>query len=270
MPSSTTNIDPRNSSDMQTATGGVPIHARDYVTPWTGFHVGVGWIALFFAGLFFIAVTYGIGLIFILLYPLVAWSNRKKQEALMAGTAVQVGPDQFPEIHESVHRLSRQLQLAKPPSVFVYESNEQNAAAAKLRGKNMVLLTDDMVWGAETTGDPKVLEFVIAHELAHHRLGHTKFFRSKIASAYKKLSRMDEFSCDAVAAAAVADMNSSAKAITMLAVGPQLLPKVNLKALITQAQFVVDNKQSRKAESSMTHPMIVRRFARVIGMEMKC
>ncbi|MEM6777162.1 MAG: M48 family metalloprotease [Planctomycetota bacterium] len=247
-----------------------PIVPRDYVTPGTGLHTALGWVAAFVATVGLILVTYGVAILFFCFYPLIRLSQRRKEQALLNGSAIQVGPHQFPLVHDSGQRMANRLGMSSVPDIYIYESNVQNAGASKVRGKKTILLTDDMVHGIELIGEPGVLDFIMAHELAHHCLGHTGFLRSRISSVYKKLSRLDEFSCDAVAAAAVDNKTISGKALALLAVGPQLVSQLNFETLVHQAQAVASDKKSRAAESSLTHPMVLRRFARVIGIELKC
>lgn len=113
------------------------------------------------------------------------------------------------------------------------------------------------------SGDNQTLTFILGHEMAHHALGHTGLFRSGLARSFKKLSRLDEFSCDAIAHALVGDKQVSTRAIALLATGPQLYPFLNLGALLQQAQQVVTDKNSKKAERRLTHPLLLHRLSRL-------
>jgi Zn-dependent protease with chaperone function len=243
---------------------------KDYTAPGTGLHQTIGYliglIALALTGFVLIFATFGVGLLIALL---VHFSNQKKMKAKLHGSALQLGPNQFPDVYKMVQQTAAAMQMKTVPEVYIYEDNTQNAGAAKVRGKKILLLTDDMVYGAMTTKDARVLQFIIAHELAHHELGHSGLFRSYVSTAYKTLSRLDEFTCDGVAAAVVQNQAASAKALALLSVGPQLLPKVNIDGLIEQAKQVAANKQSKKSEAGLSHPLLLRRFARVMGVTMK-
>ena len=83
--------------------------------------------------------------------------------------------------------------------------------------------------------------------------------------AFKKLSRLDEFSCDAVANALVADPKISARAMALLTVGPQLMSYLNFDSLMQQAREVDSDKYSKKAERHLTHPLLLRRLSRFIS-----
>ena len=108
---------------------------------------------------------------------------------------------------------------------------------------------------------------LIGHELAHHALGHTGIIRGTMRQVYRPISRLDEFSCDAVANELVGDQNVSLNAITLLTVGPQLYPQVNQAALREQVEKVMKNKKTKKSESASTHPHILRRYGALLGMK---
>ncbi len=109
------------------------------------------------------------------------------------------------------------------------------------------MLIDDVVWGAAATKNPKILAFVIAHELAHHALGHMGFFRRRIAEMQKGLSRCDEFSCDAVAAQLLQDAAACKEGLCLLLVGPHLFSQVNTIELEKQSLEVRNDKYTKKA-----------------------
>lgn len=136
----------------------------------------------------------------------------------------------------------------------------QNGFAVKLGKRELVLLTDDVIWGALQSRDPHALGFVVGHELGHIALGHTGAFRSMLSTAFKPLSRADELSRDNVAAKLVGNVDIAVHGVTLLTVGPQLLAYLNDEALLTQAQQVCADRLSKKAEKKLTHPLLLRRI----------
>lgn len=91
----------------------------------------------------------------------------------MRGSAIQVGPQQFPEIHACVATFAERLKLPSTPEVYIVESNNLNASAIEMAGKQVVLLNDEVVEACLRQEDPRALAFIIGHELAHHALDHT-------------------------------------------------------------------------------------------------
>lgn len=246
------------------------IDPRKHVARQTGLHETIGWTLLVIGGpifiLFTIAMTYGIALVFWLAAALTYHRRLKLAYAQLRGSAVKVQSDQFPEIFEMVRRISKNLGLQEPPETFIVEDNLQNAFALKLGRRKFLILIDDVVWGALATGNVKALSFIIGHEVAHHALGHTGVLRSRIAAHWRPLSRLDEFSCDAVSHALFQDPTAARDALALLLIGPQLYQRLDRDALDRQAREVVSDKFSKKVEKKrrLTHPLLLRRYAAVI------
>ncbi len=240
------------------------VDPRQYVSKGTGLHVFLGWTLLIIGSLMAILVTSGIALIAWLILSIVQHFMVKRSIAALRGSALRVDHEQFPWLYQATQELADRLNLDHCPDIFISEANTQNAAAFKLGRKSTILLTDDLVYGMLHRGNEKALEFIVAHELAHHALGHTRYFRGTIRSFYTKLSRLDEFTCDAVAHALIDDLDASKDAMTVLLVGPQLFDRVNKDALERQARSVGDDKYAKKAERYMTHPLLLRRYQALV------
>ena len=181
----------------------------------------------------------------------------------LRGSALQVDEYQFPEIHRSALAMSERLGLSECPEIYIVEDNHQNAFAVKKGSKSYIVLIDDIVYGAMATGNSGALDFILGHELAHHALGHTSFFRAMIRSKYTPLCRLDELSCDGVAHALVGDKTAARDALALLLVGPQLFKSVNKEALDRQAREVIEDKYTKKVERNLSHPLLLRRYARL-------
>jgi Zn-dependent protease with chaperone function len=182
----------------------------------------------------------------------------------LRGEAIEVGPDQLPEVHQCAVRFAARLGMDVLPHIFILQNSTINAFAFKFRTRHIVGLHDSLVDACLRSGDRRALEFILGHEMAHHALGHTKLPRLFLPFFYRKLSRLDEFSCDSVANALVGDRDVCARAITMLVVGPQVLPHINLEQLKKQARAVAADRVSVDAESYQTHPLLLRRLSRMI------
>ena len=240
------------------------VDPKKYITKGTGFHAFLGWVLLIVGGLFAILITTGIALIAWIILSIFQHFMVKRSVAALRGSALRVDHEQFPWLYQATQELANRLNMDHCPDVFITEANTQNAAAFKLGRKNTIILTDDLVYGMLHRGNEKALEFIVAHELAHHALGHTSYFRGTIRSFYTKLSRLDEFTCDAVAHALVDDLEASKDALTVLLVGPQLFDRVNKDALERQARSVGTDKYAKKAERYMTHPLLLRRYQAIV------
>lgn len=271
MANTSENLHPASPQFASDASGAPRVNPKQHVAPGTGLHATIGWLILGVLGPILIvatvASTFGIALIGWLI-ALVMYNHRaRKAEAVLMGNGAKVSENQFPEIHQSVVRMAGQLALKALPDVYIIEANQQNAFALKIGSKHNVVLIDDIVYGALDNGKPEILDFIIGHELAHHALGHTGLLRGMISASYRPLSRLDEFSCDAVSVAMLQSPTPGLDAMTLLAVGPQLYPRINKQGFVNQVAQVMGNKYSKKAEKTMTHPLLLRRFGAMQGMK---
>jgi heat shock protein HtpX len=83
--------------------------------------------------------------------------------ALMASGAKVVEPDQAPELHAMVERLCAMADLPKP-KVAVIDTDVPNAFATGRNPKNAAVAVTTGLWNRL---EPREIEGVIAHELAH-------------------------------------------------------------------------------------------------------
>lgn len=239
---------------------GAPVRARDFETKGNALHRT---IAIAVWSVFTLALILGTmgGILFAFaLGWIVERFLRRRIQAQIKGTCLEVGPNQLPEVYACAKAFADRLGLKEVPHIYIAEGNTVNAAAVRLGSRNIVYLIDDIVWGAIKAGDPNALSFVIAHELAHHALGHTSPLQMYLSLVYKPLSRLNELSCDAVALQLVGVREAAYNGIIMLMVGPQLVPYVNRAALFAQAEAVGNDKMTKKAEKAHSHPFVARRL----------
>jgi Zn-dependent protease with chaperone function len=242
---------------------GPMVDARALIEPRTGLAVALGTVVLVCLALICIVVFY-LGIV-LLIGLLVDYFRQRRALAQLKGSSIEITEAQFPEIHACAQTIAQRLGLGEMPALYLVEGNTINAVATRLGGRRVVVLIDDIVYACLNSGDPRALSFIIGHELAHHALGHTGYFRSQLSRMMKWLSRLDEFSCDAVANQVVGDPSVSAKALVVLLAGPQMVAYVNAAQLVEQARQVELDKQSKKAEKHLTHPLLLRRLYRFVG-----
>ncbi|HLL53094.1 MAG TPA: M48 family metallopeptidase [Myxococcaceae bacterium] len=240
------------------------VRARDHVASGTSLYTMLGYFIVAVVTLVTALTTMGGSLLFIGIGAIVAWFQARKVRALIRGSGIQVSADQLPELHAMVVSFAERLGMANVPEMYIVEESVQNGFAVKVGKKDIILLTDDMVWGALASRDPRALGFVVGHELAHVALGHTGSIRSTIRAMFRPLARADEFSADNVATRLVGDPQIAVQGLTLLTVGPQLLRYVNERALLAQVEEVCATGLSKKAERNLTHPLLLRRIGNVM------
>jgi len=119
---------------------------------------------ILFAGALTVYVGGGLVMMVVLFggFSLVQWFFSDRLTLWSMG-ATEVNPEEYPELHRAVDRLSQQADLPKP-TVAVTDSSTPNAFATG-RSKNNAAVC--VTTGILQTLDQDELEGVLAHELAH-------------------------------------------------------------------------------------------------------
>lgn len=209
-----------------------------------------------------LALTMGIGLLYLAGFLLFAGVAHGLLVGYLRGSAVHIGPEQFPDLHERITRLGANLGLERIPDAYILQGNGLlNAFATHFFGRRYVVLFSDIVEPAYEQGS-EVVDFVIAHELAHHRRAHvTKSLVLWPATLTpflsKAWSRACEYTCDRIALAAVPQ--AGARGLALLASGKRLYPKLDTKSYARQAQDL-GGFWLWISEVFSTHPHLSRRI----------
>ncbi|MGM7685243.1 M48 family metallopeptidase [Cytobacillus sp. Hm23] len=179
---------------------------------------------------------------------------------------VKLTNSQYPEVHEKVKELCKDMSISLPDVYVVESAGILNAFATRLLGRNMVVLYSDIFELIEENAREEV-NFIIAHELAHIKRNHImkQIFLLPgniipfLGSAY---SRACEYTCDRMAAHYINTGTAAPKGLMVLAIGKKLYNTVNKEAYIQQLQkeksFFV-----WLSESISTHPPLPKRIAEV-------
>lgn len=177
---------------------------------------------------------------------------------------VKINDEQFPEIYAKAKVIASDMGLEKMPDIYVVESEGiLNAFATKYFKRNIVVLYSGIFDMIEYEAEKEVL-FILAHEFAHLQRKHVlvNIFLLPVmlipflGNAYL---RACEYTCDRYAAYYVKSFNAAKNALTMLAIGKELYPKVNqnlyMKQLESESGFFVWLN-----EKLSTHPHLPKRI----------
>lgn len=177
---------------------------------------------------------------------------------------VRITEKQFPEIFERTKEIAKEMGFYLLPDIYVMESGGfLNAFATRFFGRNMIVLYADLFEMKET--DPKVVDFVIAHELAHIKRNHIiknilllpGNWIPFLGSAY---SRACEYTCDRMASHYINDFEASTRALTMLAVGRKYYNTID------QQEYMHQSSREKGlfiwlSEKLMSHPTLPKRIS---------
>ena len=156
----------------------------------------------------------------------------------LRGSAVRLGPAQFPELHARVQELARTAGLKGEPEAYLLEAGGSlNALATKFFRGRMIVLFSDLL---DACGDDHVArDMVIGHEIGHLRAGHLDLHLLTapgrlvpfLGSAY---SRACERTCDRWGAALCGDPAGAVRGLAILAAGGKHAKGMNLQAYVAQ------------------------------------
>jgi len=154
------------------------------------------------------------------------------------GSAVRLGPEQFPELHARVEELARRMGFQRMPDVYLMQQDGAlNAFATRFLRLHMVVLLSDLL---EACGDNLAArDMIIGHELGHIRAGHLRGRWLLMPASFvpflgSALSRAREYTCDRYGGAAAGDRDAALLGLAILSAGGKYGPQVNRAALMRQ------------------------------------
>lgn len=191
--------------------------------------------------------------------------------ARILGNAVMVSETQFPEIYALVRNGAIQLGLRETPRTFILPGNGiLNAFAIRFIGTRYVVLMAETVDFALLRKKTEELRFIILHELTHHAVGHTAWWKNLLIYPAKLIpflgaaySRACEYTCDRVASYLISDTETSSRALLMLGHGSiALADSAKLEPFAAQDQLIPPFI-GFIAEILSSHPRLTRRIAEI-------
>lgn len=158
----------------------------------------------------------------------------------LKGTAVEITPEQFPDLHKQISDSSQKLQLPKVPEAYLLHADGAfNALATRFLGRNFIVLFSDVVDALEA--HPDALNFYIGHEIGHIKRNHLLWGPVVAPAAILPLlgaaySRSREYTCDRHGLAACHDPASATLGLAALAAGGNRWRTVNIDRYVLQAR----------------------------------
>ena len=194
------------------------------------------------SGLFWLALVAGTLGIVLLYVPFIFLGYCFAQSAFIAyirGTAVELGPEQMPELHQQFLECCERLGQATPPRAYIVNAGGMmNALATRFLRTHYVILFSDVVDGL--MDHPAALDFYIGHEVGHIKRGHLAWgwfvgpgmMMPLIGPAY---SRAREYTCDLHGLACCDEPKDAAIAIGLLAAGEHGWKTLNINRYAKQS-----------------------------------
>lgn len=203
--------------------------------------------------------------------PLLIFLYRFYLAAQSRANAIRVGPDQFGAIHALYCDLAQRLGMARVPALYIINGNGTvNAFALECNSRRRYVVLHAEIALLHDSA-PDVVEFVLAHELAHHRLRHVSLWRIVVGLVPNVLmlpglatTRAQEYSADRLA---MAVCPNHANAMRLLSVGPWMEKGVNPEAWLRQCEEERGEWAVRAVNAMSSHAVMVKRYKALRDIE---
>jgi len=177
---------------------------------------------------------------------------------------IRLSDEQFPEVFSKIKEISSSMGMTAVPDIYVIQSGGVlNAFATRFFKKNMIIVYSE-IFDLINTADSDVVNFIIAHEIAHIKRNHISKQLFILPSRWipflsEAYSRACEYTCDRIAAHYINNPEAAMDSLTMLAVGTSLFKKVNRR------DYLYQSSRERGLfpmliEKLSTHPTIPKRI----------
>ncbi|HEX5580637.1 MAG TPA: M48 family metallopeptidase, partial [Gemmatimonadaceae bacterium] len=175
--------------------------------------------------LWLVIVVSVVGLVYAVMLGAFFFVMRLGFIAHLRGSAVRLGPDQLPELHERVTQLAHRMGLESVPETYLMQAGGSlNAFATRFFRAQIVVLFSDLLDACGS--DEAARDMIIAHELGHIHAGHLRWHwlllpASLVPFLGTALSRAREYTCDRYGVAGAGNTAGAVRGLTILAAGPK-------------------------------------------------
>jgi Zn-dependent protease with chaperone function/Tfp pilus assembly protein PilE len=220
----------------------------------------IGWLIIAIA-------SFGTILVYLLIGAIAYLFAQSAWVVHLRGTAVQISPTQFPDLHARFEVCCQRLGIPTVPEAYVLNGNGAfNAFASRFLGRNFIVLYSDVV--DTLRAEPDGINFYIGHELGHIRLKHLTGHFWRMPSLWLPLlgaaySRAREYACDIHGRACCDSPETAARALIVLGAGATRWKDADLHAYTNQ---VVSNQGFWASfhEIIAGYPWLTKRVARTL------
>jgi Zn-dependent protease with chaperone function len=233
------------------------------VTPWPSERPLFAVALVVSLALWLVAAVSIVGLLYGAMFALFFFVMHLAFVACVRGSAVRLGPDQFPELHSAVVRLAAQFGLDPVPEAYLMQAGGVlNAFATRFLRAHIVVLFSDLL---DACGDNTAArDMIIAHELGHVHRGHLRW-HSLLLPAHlvpflsQALSRAREYTCDRYGLAGAGNSEDALVGLAILSAGGKRGPLVNRRAFVAQ-RAALNTGWMTVGEWFGSHPPLAKRM----------
>jgi len=184
---------------------GPPVEATACVMPQTKGAIVTAWLVVVVVSLSLTLLTLGVfGLVALGAFG-VNWLSRRRALAAVRASALPIGQGQLPELYACVKQFALRLGMSRVPRLYLMAQGPSGVRAFN-DGPELVLILDETTLRRFLdSATPQGLSALLAHELARHTLGHTRWARRTLARISPRVAYLDLVSADSVATALVGE-----------------------------------------------------------------
>lgn len=184
------------------------------------------------------------------------------------GNSIIISTNQYPEINKIIETSCNKLEIVKPDCFITFDPYI-NAFVMGFKKPYTLVLTTALIEAM----DSEELKFVIAHELGHIKMNHSRL-KSLVMPLDRNIPvitmifnfwlRKSEYTADRVGLYVVDNIKVSTNALLKLTVGSKLHKEINLEVLINQITTSYDELMEKIGEMFLTHPYITNRIQNLV------
>lgn len=219
------------------------------------------WLAL-------IVGTFGIALVYLLLFALFYLFVQSAFISMLKGNGVRITPEQFPDLHRQLTACCQRIGLKVVPDTYLLRTDVFNALATRFLGRNFVVLFSDVVDALDER--PGAISFYIGHELGHIHRKHLKWGwfvmpASILPLLGAGLRRAQEYTCDRYGVACCDSDEDLRAAIAAMAAGNTRWKSINVDAWLGQIADTTGFWMSYN-ELTSDYPWLTKRMATALAL----
>lgn len=184
------------------------------------------------------------------------------------GNSIMITSNQYSEINQIIENACIKLEMVKPDCFITFDPYI-NAYVMGFKKPYTLVLTTALIEAL----DNEELKFVIAHELGHIKMNHSRLKSlvmpldrniPVITIIFNNWLRKSEYTADRVGLYVVDNVKVSTNALLKLAVGSKLYKGINVEELVSQITTSYDEFMEKIGELFLTHPYITNRIHNLV------
>ncbi len=214
----------------------------------------------------FLILDFSILLLFIILIGQLVYVIIVQKQ--VQGNSIIISSNQYPEINKIIETTCSKLEMIKPDCYITFDPYI-NAYVMGFKKPYTLVLTTALIEAL----DNEELRFVIAHELGHIKMNHSRL-KSLVMPLDKNIPvitmifnfwlRKSEYTADRVGLYVVDNIKISTNALLKLTVGSKLYKGIKVEELVSQITNSYDEFIEKIGELFLTHPYITNRIHNLV------